>query len=126
MPTWRGACHCGRVAFEVEAEPTHLSECNCSLCHKKGALYLPVSEIHAVRILEGQEQLTEYRFNTGTARHFFCRNCGVHVLHRPRVAPERWSVNARCLEGVDLDALPRQAFDGRNWEASARAEGWNG
>ena len=126
MPTFRGSCHCGRVTFEVDANPTELSECNCSLCHKKGAVYLKATEVGALRIRTGEADLAVYQFNTHTAKHYFCPFCGIHTFHRPRFAPERWSVNARCLEGFDLSAYPRSTFDGQDWERAARAEGWRG
>jgi hypothetical protein len=126
MPTFRGSCHCGRVTFEVEASPSELSECNCSLCRRKGAVYLKISEVDSLRILSGESELSVYRFNTNTAKHYFCRICGVHPFHRSRFAPERWSVNARCLDDFDVSAYPRTTFDGQNWERSARAEGWRG
>ena len=124
METYRGGCHCGRVVFEVEAAPTHLVSCNCSLCSTKGALYLPVGEISSVSIVSGESELIPYSFNTGAAKHFFCRHCGIHTFHKPRIDPSRWSVNARCLEG-GLPDLPIEPFDGDNWEAAARAEGWS-
>ena len=124
MPVFHGSCHCRRVRFEVDASPTRLSHCNCSICTKKGALYIPVAEVEALRIVSGESELTAYRFNTRTATHYFCKHCGVHPFHRPRVSPGRWSVNARCLEDLDLAKLPLTDFDGRNWEATARREGW--
>ncbi len=110
----------------MDASPSELSDCNCSLCHRKGAIYLKISEVNSVRVLSGESDLAVYEFNTNTAKHYFCRSCGVHPFHRPRFAPERWSVNARCLEEFDLSAYPRTTFDGQNWERSARAEGWRG
>jgi hypothetical protein len=121
MPTYRGFCHCGRVTFEVEAEIKSVTECNCSMCKRKGALYHTV-EADRFRILSGEDALTAYRFNTETATHYFCRYCGIHPFHRPRIAPERWTVNARCLDDVDLAALEVRLFDGQNWEAAAAAE----
>jgi hypothetical protein len=119
MATYRGSCHCGRVTFEVDADLSALTECNCSLCRRKGALYIPVRSIERVRIVTGESELSLYQFNTGAAKHYFCRHCGIHPFHRPRIAPEGWSVNARCLEDVDLDPLPRRHFDGQNWEQAA-------
>ena len=92
------------------------------MCRRKGARYLPVRSITAVRILTGESELILYQFNTRAAKHYFCRHCGIHPFHRPRLAPERWSVNARCLENFDLDALPVTQFDGQNWEQSAARE----
>jgi hypothetical protein len=122
--TYRGACHCGRVVFEVDARPTSLSQCNCSLCHKKGAIYVKVREIEAVRVIAGESDLQTYQFNTGQAKHYFCRTCGIHVFHRPRLDPSRWSVNARCLQNFDLSQYELTQFDGRNWEVSARELGF--
>ena len=124
MATLRGSCHCRRVTFEVDANPSALTDCNCSLCRRKGSIYLLIGEIQALRILSGEDHLASYRFHTGTAEHLFCRTCGVHPFHHPRFAPGRWSVNARCLEDFDLSRFPLTTFDGVNWEQSARAEGW--
>ena len=75
--THRGGCHCGAVTFEVEA-PARItvSECQCSICRMSGFLHLivPRARFH---LLSGADVLSEYRFNTGTARHLFCRRCGV-------------------------------------------------
>ncbi|MFO7277570.1 MAG: GFA family protein [Pseudomonadota bacterium] len=120
MPTYHGSCHCGRVRFEVEARPTALSECNCSICSAKAALYIPVKEIVGFRITAGESELTGYRFNTMTAVHYFCRHCGIHTFHRPRRDPSLWSVNARCLEDLDISSLPIRRIDGRNREATAK------
>ena len=104
MTTYRGSCHCGRVTFEVATEIKLVTECNCSMCRRKGALYQK-AEVEQFRILSGEDALTTYRFNTEAATHYFCRYCGIHPFHRPRLAPERWSVNVRCLDEVDLSAL---------------------
>jgi hypothetical protein len=124
--TFQGSCHCAKVRFEVDAEPTSLSECNCSLCRRKGARYLKMPEIAAVRIIEGEDNLTTYQFNTRQAKHYFCKTCGIHVFHRPRLDPARWSVNARCLEGdgFDISRYPVTRFDGVNWEEQAMKHGW--
>jgi hypothetical protein len=123
MPIYTGSCHCGRVRFEAEAEaPRALVACNCSMCAKKGSLYLPSWCVRSLRILAGEEELTAYRFHTRTATHLFCRHCGIHPFHRPRIDPSGWSVNARCLDGFDLEAWPREAFDGRNWERAVAAQ----
>ncbi|MFL6623557.1 MAG: GFA family protein [Sulfurifustis sp.] len=124
MPLFHGSCHCGRVRFEIDATPTRLSRCNCSICHAKGALYMPIREIQALRITAGESELTAYQFNTRTATHYFCKHCGIHTFHRPRTDPSRWSANVRCLTDLDLTRLPVTEFDGRNWEAAARSDGW--
>jgi hypothetical protein len=122
--TFRGSCHCGRVVFEVDARPTSLSQCNCSLCHKKGAIYVKLPEIDTVRVIAGESDLQTYQFNTKQAKHYFCKNCGIHVFHRPRLDPSRWSVNARCLEDFDISEYEITQFDGQNWEATAKKLGF--
>lgn len=117
IPVHDGSCHCGRVRFRVRARLTGVTLCNCSVCTKKGFLHLIVPP-EQFELLSGESALAEYRFNTGTARHRFCRICGVHPFYVPRSDPDKIDVNVRCLEGVDLDRLDIAPFDGRNWEAA--------
>jgi hypothetical protein len=116
--THRGGCHCGDVAFEVVA-PARLrvQECNCSICRMTGFQHLivPASRF---RLVKGAEALTTYTFNTGTARHLFCRRCGIKSFYVPRSNPDGFSVNARCLDPATIAGLEIEPFDGRNWEAS--------
>ena len=96
-------------------------ECNCSICTKKGILHLIVPP-QDFTLLQGEEHLATYQFNTNTAKHTFCRQCGMHPFYVPRSDPDKISVNARCLDGVDPALLrPSRFFDGRNWETAARA-----
>ena len=99
--THRGGCHCGAVAFEVDA-PARLDvqQCNCSVCSMTGFLHLivPASRF---RLLRGAEMLETYTFNTGTARHLFCRRCGIKSFYVPRSNPDGFSVNVRCLDPRD-------------------------
>jgi hypothetical protein len=122
MRTYHGSCHCGAVRFELDAELTRVTQCNCSICGKKGALLVRVLP-ERFRLLAGAEALVEYRFNTQVARHFFCGTCGIHPFSHPRAAPALYTVNARCLDDPDLDlaALEVVPFDGRNWEQAAQA-----
>jgi len=98
MPkTYEGGCHCGRVRFRVTAELAGVTECNCSICTKKGFLHLIVPP-EQFELVSGADALAEYRFNTGTARHMFCRFCGIHPFYVPRSDPDKIDVNLRCLE----------------------------
>jgi hypothetical protein len=117
MKTYDGGCHCGRVRFRVTAELDRVAECNCSICGKKGFLHLIVAP-EQFELLQGADALATYQFNTNTARHTFCRTCGIHPFYVPRSDPDKIDVNARCLEGVDAALLTPHRFDGRNWEAS--------
>ena len=120
MQTYAGGCHCGRVRFEVTTDLVRATECNCSICARKGYLHLMVPP-GQFRLLAGAEDLATYQFGTGTARHHFCRHCGIASFYRPRANPEYFDVNVRCLDGVDLDRLRVDRFDGRSWEARADA-----
>lgn len=118
--TWRaGGCHCGGVRFEVAlAREVEAQTCNCSMCAKTGYVHVIVPESR-FRLTRGAERLAEYTFNTRTARHLFCAECGIKSFYRPRSNPDGWSVNARCLDDADDLDLRITAFDGRNWEANA-------
>jgi hypothetical protein len=115
--TYEGGCHCGKVRYRVTAELARVSECNCSMCAKKGILHWIVPR-ESFELLRGEDALSTYRFNTGVARHHFCATCGIHSFYVPRSDPDKIDVNARCLDGVDADALPRERFDGQHWEAA--------
>jgi hypothetical protein len=115
-----GGCHCGRVRFRVTGDLSTTTECNCSICTQKGFLHLIVPSPD-FELLAGRDDLTTYSFNTGVARHTFCRCCGMHPFYVPRSDPDKIDVNVRCLDGVDVQALRAKRFDGRNWETAIRA-----
>jgi hypothetical protein len=119
----RGGCHCGAVAFEVDA-PAELVvvECNCSICAMTGYLHLIVPQSR-FRLLRGAEALTEYRFNTGVARHLFCRHCGIKSFYVPRSHPDGISVHARCLDKATVTGITITPFDGLRWESARAALG---
>jgi hypothetical protein len=121
MLTHRGGCHCGGVRFEVDAPAVlEVEDCNCSMCRRSGYLHLLV-DAPRLRVTAGAELLASYRFNTGSARHTFCRVCGVKPFYVPRSNPAGYSVNARCLDPGTVSALRVRPFDGRNWEQAAPA-----
>ena len=90
-------------------------DCNCSICSKAGYLHLIVP-LARFRLLRGEEALTEYRFNSGAARHLFCSRCGVKSFYVPRSNPDGIDVNVRCLDGKTITSLRITPYDGRNWE----------
>jgi hypothetical protein len=118
MDQHEGGCHCGAVRFRVAVEHYQALDCNCSMCRRKGILHLIVPR-QRFTLLQGEEQLTTYRFNTGVARHLFCRTCGIHPFYVPRSHPDGIDVNVRCLDPGHGLALTVVAFDGQNWEANA-------
>ncbi len=118
MTVHKGGCHCGKIRFEVEA-PSNLSldECNCSICNMVGYQHLIVPRSD-FRILQGEDQLSSYEFNTGVAKHYFCKHCGVKSFYVPRSHPEGVSVNGRCLDQETVRSVSLTPFDGQNWEQS--------
>ena len=116
--THSGGCHCGAIAFEVEA-PARIvaADCNCSICRMSGFLHLIVPRSR-FRLLQGADQLTEYKFNTGTARHLFCSRCGVKSFYVPRSNPDGYSVNVHCLNPGTIEQVEVQLFDDNDREAS--------
>ncbi len=119
--THRGGCHCGRVRFEVQAPATlQVLECNCSICRMSGFLHLIVAA-ERFRLLSGAESMVEYTFNTGMAKHRFCRHCGIKSFYIPRSHPDGIDVNARCLEPATITALMVLPFDDNDRDASTAA-----
>ena len=116
--THGGGCHCGAVAFEVDAPAKIVAnDCNCSICRMSGFLHLIVPRSR-FRLLQGADALTEYKFNTGTARHLFCRRCGVKSFYVPRSNPDGYSVNVHCLDPETIEHIEVQLFDDGDREAS--------
>jgi hypothetical protein len=115
LTTLTGGCHCGSVKYRVLVEKLEAIDCNCSICQKKGFIHLIVTA-DRFTLLQGQDKLSTYTFNTGTAKHHFCRNCGIHSFYRPRSHPEGYDVNVRCLDDNAIDLFAIVPFNGANWE----------
>lgn len=111
---YKGSCHCGNIAFEVEGELREVVSCNCSICARKGALLWAVPRGN-LRLRGSGQGIGSYTFNRHTIAHLFCQACGMHPFAEEAEPKEERSayVNVRCLEGVDLAALPVIDFDGR-------------
>lgn len=117
----RGSCHCGRVRFEVEAPAViQALECNCSICRMTAFVHLivPASRF---RLVAGEDALVEYTFNTGIAKHRFCRHCGVKAFYVPRSNPDGIDVNVRCLDPATIERIDVALFDDREREAGEAA-----
>lgn len=117
---YHGSCHCGTVRFEVNAQINKVVDCNCSICTKKGALHHRVAA-EQFKLIAGENSLGLYQFDSKEAKHYFCKNCGIHSFSYPRIAPDEISVNVRCLDDFDLktEQFKTIKFDGRNWEQAA-------
>ena len=111
---YNGSCHCGKIAFELEGELTRAIACNCSMCSRKGSLlwFVRRDELH---LLIPEENLSTYTFNKHVIKHRFCSTCGIHSFGEgvDPTGKRMAAINIRCLEGVDLESVPIQHFDGR-------------
>ena len=111
---YRGSCHCGQIAFEVEGEIGEVMPCNCSICQRKGTLmwFVPMQ---AMKLLTPPENMSTYTFNKHVIQHRFCPKCGIHPFGEA-VGPDGQAmaaINARCLEGIELESLRVKHFNGR-------------
>lgn len=112
---YKGSCHCGQIAFEVEGELTQVNDCNCSICSRKGWLlwFVPRQQL---RLLTPETGLSTYTFGKHTIKHRFCPKCGIHPFGEGAdpSGNQMAAINVRCLEGVDFSPLPVHHFDGRS------------
>lgn len=107
MRSYKGGCHCGAVRFEADLDiSAGTVKCNCSIC-ASNRLWSAKAAPGEVRVLSGEGEMTDYRFNSGVAHHYFCRHCGVHPFEWVEIPDGRryYNVNVMCLEGVDIDEL---------------------
>ncbi len=115
----KATCHCGSVELEMDL-PLGLVDvrrCDCSLCRRRGAIVASVP-LSGIRITKGENVLTLYQFNTKTAKHYFCSNCGIYTHHQRRSNPSQYGFNVACLVGVNpLKIEGVTTYDGVNHPA---------
>lgn len=112
---YKGSCHCGKVAFEVDGELNGAMACNCSMCSRRGSLlwFVPRAQLH---LLTSEDDIGAYTFNKHVIKHRYCKMCGIHPYGEgtdPK-GNRMAAINIRCLEGIDLEAVPVKHFDGRS------------
>ena len=115
------------MKFRIDHPIAELTTCDCSLCVQRNALMAKVPE-RALVVLEGEDMLTLYEWNTRRAKHYFCCHCGIYVFHRKRAAPDHFGINVFCLKEFDVKSIPVRATEGANMtveDPAARAE-WPG
>lgn len=101
-PIHRLACHCGAIQMDLQLPHglEKLRRCNCSMCRRRGAIVASVPLAH-MTLVSSDEQLGCYQFNSMTAKHYFCKNCGIYTHHQRRSEPSEYGFNVACLEGVN-------------------------
>jgi hypothetical protein len=113
---YQGSCHCGAVKFSYEGEKIEKGlRCNCSVCSRKGALMssevIPIEKLH----IDAQEgSLGLYQFGKKTAKHYFCKTCGIYTFNETARSPGHYRVNLGCIDGIDTFALDFDVFDGKH------------
>ncbi len=112
---YKGSCHCGHVAYEVEMDAlTGVMECNCSMCARKGAkmAFVPGASL---RLTTPESNSRTYLFNKHAIQHRFCPECGIHAygMGKDKGGNAMAMINVRCLADVDYESLPVKHFDGR-------------
>lgn len=121
LVTHRGACHCGAVAFEFEAPRDLVAiDCSCSICKMKKNTHAIVPQTR-FRLLQGQDALTTYTFNTHRAKHMFCKICGVQPFYIPRSNQDGYAITVACVDPATLHSVTIETFDGENWESAYAA-----
>jgi hypothetical protein len=112
--THHGSCHCGRIAFDLEGEVADVSDCNCSMCRRRGGL-LAFFPRDALRLTTPEADYATYRFNKEHIAHHFCPTCGISPFSEgvhPKTGALMAAVNVRCLPAVDLATLNVKQVDG--------------
>lgn len=123
-----GACHCGRVKFNVKLSDGLRSarRCDCSYCRMRGAVAVSAT-LADFEITAGKEAVAVYRFNSMAAKHYFCSTCGIYTHHQRRSNPGQYGVNVACLDGIspfDFEEVP--VNDGVNHPSDGAAPSVSG
>ena len=111
---YTGSCHCQAVKFEAELDLSEVIACNCSICSRKGTL-MAFTATTGFKLLTDESAMSDYVFNKHVIHHLFCKKCGIHAYGygtSPK-GEKMVSVNARCLDNVDVNALSVKYYDGR-------------
>ena len=117
MATYRGSCHCGKVAYTLEGEVTEAMDCNCSMCRRRGSL-LAFFPRDALTLTTPESDYGTYTFNKHHIQHHFCPDCGIAPFSEgvfARTGKPTAAVNVRCLDGVDLSVLKIRQVNGASF-----------
>ena len=130
-PVYQATCHCGTVRFLLRLTDgvRTARRCNCSICRMRGAVAVSAN-LSDITVIQGEEALTLYQFNTHEAKHYFCSKCGIYTFHQRRSVPDQFGVNVACIEGMSpFDFLEIPVSEGRTHPkdrvgGSSRVAGW--
>lgn len=97
MATYTGGCHCGEVQFSFTGDDTvEIWKCNCSVCAITDYEHLFIPHENFT-LLTNADNMSTYSFGTHSAKHYFCKTCGIKSFYQPRSHPEAYSVNLKCV-----------------------------
>lgn len=108
-----GSCHCGAVSFALDDEPELLTDCNCSICRRIGALWAH-SAIANIRITCDEDATIAYVQGDKKLAIHSCRICGC-TTHWESLEPEvsgNMAVNCRMVEPEIISGIRIRRFDG--------------
>ena len=109
---YKGSCHCGSVKFSVETDLSKVVQCNCSICKRKNAK-MNLLPKEAIKITQGQKNLSIYQFGTNIAKHFFCKTCGIYTHHQRKSDPNGIGVNLGCLDELDSFTIDTELLNNK-------------
>jgi hypothetical protein len=107
------SCHCGQIQLEVTADLGEVFDCNCSICSRSGFLHWYVAP-EKVKLLTQKRHMSTYLWRGATGGQHFCPTCGIAVIRTSTQYPPPVSINARCVEDVELGRLEIRPFDGKH------------
>lgn len=113
-----GSCHCGAVSFQVTQQPEWLTECNCSICRRLGALWFHIEEKN-FRLEPSSGATTAYSYGERNLAVHSCAVCAC-TTHWENLKPEppvRMAVNFRLCPPEEIAKYKVRHFDGADsWE----------
>lgn len=119
-----GGCHCRKVKWRVQAPKSVVAwDCDCSNCSMRRNTHFIVPAERFELLGDSEKFITTYTFGSHTAKHMFCRVCGITSFYRPRSNPDGVAVTFRCVDPGTLVHVEVRRFDGKNWESSYAQSG---
>ncbi|KZN55780.1 GFA family protein [Pseudoalteromonas luteoviolacea] len=119
----RGSCHCGNVVIELSTKIDQVTSCNCSICHRYGAIW-GYFKLDEVKIESNTGRIDSYKHGDEYLDFHHCAHCGcvTHYTPREKAQSERMAVNLRMFEKGLLDEVSIRYFDGADsWEFKAQS-----
>ena len=119
MKEYTGGCHCGAIRFAFHSEESaQMWKCNCSICEMIDYDHLFIKH-DLFKLTSGKELIEKYVFETESAKHYFCKLCGIKSFYQPRSHPDMYSIHLKCVNDPP-EIKEIIYFDGKNFEDSIK------